>query len=276
MVLSRQLLFRSAFWEIARPRHPLTAGHVVVRLSDPSIAFSEPSAKDWLRCHNLARAALGKVLGADRCVVMFAHRWHPLGPAVGEPAAESSTPTFHLFARWHGEPTTPGSQLGLPAHRRDGVPEQVLADVDPELRQSIRCFAGAGLPGVDPAHPDLGTVQPEPEEDRQRGPGSGVVPPGGRPPLVADADPSGRHRIFEPVAGARSVAELLPWDLLGIADALGGLPLAGGVSGYSCIAVEAGPSGQPLRIHAVARSGAEEGSPLLDVFRLPEVSLALL
>ncbi|HKU35430.1 MAG TPA: hypothetical protein VJP90_07760, partial [Paenarthrobacter sp.] len=108
MVLSRQLLFRSAVWEIARPRHPLTAGHIVVRLSDPSTEFAEPSAADWLLCHNLARAALQDVLGAVRCAVMFAHRWHPIGSAVGEPVAESSTPTFHLFGRWASETTTPG------------------------------------------------------------------------------------------------------------------------------------------------------------------------
>ena len=31
MVLSRRLLFRSVIWEIARPRHPLTAGHILIR-----------------------------------------------------------------------------------------------------------------------------------------------------------------------------------------------------------------------------------------------------
>lgn len=123
MVLSRRLLFRSGIWEIAVPRHPLTAGHVLIRLSDPSTEFTEASAADWLFCHNLARAALEDVLGAKRFAVMFANRWHPLGSAIGEPVAESSTPTFHLFARWEAESTTPGRQLALPAHHRVPEPE---------------------------------------------------------------------------------------------------------------------------------------------------------
>ncbi len=142
MGLERRLLYRSGgFWEIARPRHPLTAGHILIRLSDPSTEFAQASASDWLFCHNLVRAALHDVLGgATRFSVMFAHRWHPLGSAIGEPVAESSTPpTFHLFGRWDGEATTPGAQLSLPAHRRvGGEPEHTLELTDTALREALR------------------------------------------------------------------------------------------------------------------------------------------
>ncbi|MFJ4209530.1 hypothetical protein ACIPY2_13850 [Paenarthrobacter sp. NPDC089675] len=270
MVISRQLLFRSAVWEIARPRHPLTAGHVLIRLSDPSTEFSGPSAADWLRCHNLARAALRDVLGAAKAVVMFAHRWHPLGAALGEPVAESSTPTFHLFARWADETTTPGRQLALPAHRRLAVPEPVLGDLDEELRESLRFFADGPLADV---APEAGHFD---QAGFQRGPATGVVPFTVEAPLQVGLHAPGRHCLIRPASGAGSIAALRPDELLGIADALAGLPMPGGVSGLSCVAVEAESSGEALSIHAVGRSGAEPASPLLDLFRLPEVSVALL
>ena len=118
MKLSRRLLFASAFWEVARPRTALNAGHLLIRLTNPAIAFDLRSAADWLLCHNAARQALADVLGAERCTVVFAHQWHPIGAAIGEPEVESSTPTFHVFGRWDGEPVTPGEQLRLPAQRR--------------------------------------------------------------------------------------------------------------------------------------------------------------
>ncbi|MFF1832511.1 hypothetical protein [Paenarthrobacter sp. NPDC058040] len=264
MVLSRQLLFRSAVWEIARPRHPLTAGHIVVRLSDPSTEFAEPSAADWLLCHNLARAALQDVLGAVRCAVMFAHRWHPIGSAVGEPVAESSTPTFHLFGRWASETTTPGQQLALPAHRRRTEPEETLETVDSELRESLRFFAEGPL-GQPPA-----TAGSTPEA------GAGVVPAQTLVPLVATVDASRHHSVIEPASGTGSIAGLLSGELVAMAASLTALPLTSRLSGFSCVAVEAEQPGSALRVHAVGRSAAEDESPLLDVFLLPEVSLALL
>jgi hypothetical protein len=82
--------------------------------------------------------------------------------------------------------------------------------------------------------------------------------------------------VIEPPGGARQIAELRPADMVAIASALGALPLAGGVSGFSCIGVEAADFDAPVRIHAVGRSGAETESPLPHLFTVPEVSLALL
>ena len=89
-------------------------------------------------CHNAARQALADVLGATRCTVVFAHQWHPLGAAIGEPEVESSTPTFHLFGRWDGEPVTPGEQLLLPAQRRVPVAPEELVEFDGGLRAALR------------------------------------------------------------------------------------------------------------------------------------------
>ncbi|MGR0159045.1 hypothetical protein [Paenarthrobacter nitroguajacolicus] len=258
MRLERRLLYRSGFWEIARPRHPLTAGHILIRLSDPSTEFAQASASDWLFCHNLVRAALHEVLGATRCAVMFAHRWHPLGSAIGEPVAESSTPTFHLFGRWDGETTTPGAQLSLPAHRRAGEPGHDLEATDAAVREALRLS--------------------RPEIYASSGPGAGaaVEPFFGSDPLVRAVETGPRHTVIEPVRAVGSVREILPAELLAMAGALTALPVSGGLSGFSCLALESDSAGTPLRVHALGRSAAEDVNPLEDLLRSPEVSLALL
>ncbi|MCF3137893.1 hypothetical protein LRQ04_01385 [Paenarthrobacter sp. AR 02] len=253
--MSRRLLYRSAFWEIARPRHPLTAGHVLLRLSDPSTEFAYPSATDWLLCHNLIRTALRDVMGVVRCPIMFSYRWHPLGAAIGEPVAESSTPTFHLFGRGPGETTTPGHQLLLPAHRRVGEPLERLEATDDAIRDALvraRPAATAPLPdGVGTA------VEP-------------VLDPGG---LVESTGAGRNHAVIQPIRAVGSIAEVSPAELLAMGAALGSLPLAGGLSGFSCLAPD---NGATVRVHAMGRSAAEEANPLESLLCSPEVSLALL
>ncbi|BCW49465.1 hypothetical protein [Arthrobacter sp. StoSoilB13] len=291
MVLSRRLLFRSGIWEIARPRHPLTTGHVLIRLSDPSTEFTETSAADWLFCHNLLRAALDEVLGAKRFTVMFAHRWHPLGAAVGEPVAESSTPTFHLFARWGSESTTPGRQLALPAHHRVPVPEDILDIVDARIRDSLQLSAAnvakAPTGQAGSAHSATSGVVPV-QVPFPRGPlPLGPLPPAPFP-RVATIDAARHHSVIEPASGAAAISAVLPAELVAMGSALGALPLTSGLTGFSCVAIEGGDPGEggspgeggnpgsTLRIHAVGRSAAEEANPMVDLFNLPEVSFALL
>ncbi len=272
MRLERRLLYRSGFWEIARPRHPLTAGHILIRLSDPSTEFAQASASDWLFCHNLVRAALHDVLGATRFAVMFAHRWHPLGSAIGEPVAESSTPTFHLFGRWDGETTTPGAQLSLPAHRRLGEPDHPLEATDAAVREALRRSRSDAAVSSGPQV------------------GDAVVPASGSSPLASDSRPLAshpgplaravqtgpRHTVIEAVRPVASVREILPAELLAMGAVLAELPLGGGISGFSCLALESETAGTPLRVHALGRSAAEVVNPLEDLLRSPEVSLALL
>lgn len=92
MNLSRRLLYASDIWEVARPRTALTAGHLLIRLGNPATAFDLRSAADWLVCAGASRQALTEVLGATRFAVVFAHQWHPIGSAIGEPEVESSAP----------------------------------------------------------------------------------------------------------------------------------------------------------------------------------------
>lgn len=267
MLTSRKLLYRSAFWEIARPRHPLTAGHVLIRLSDPSTEFAHPSAADWLFCHRLVRAALADVLGATRCAIMFAHQWHPLGSAIGEPVAESSTPTFHLFGRWDGETTTPGHQLSLPAHRRTGEADHDMEATDAALREALRL-----------ARPET-AVGPGAEAGAAVGPVAHAGSVAGAGPLtglVRAVDAGPRHTVLEPVRAVHAIGEVTTAELLAIGATLAALPRSGGAIGFSCVALEGGNSGSPLRIHALGRSAAEVENPLEDLMSSPEVSLALL
>ena len=166
MQLSRRLLFGSAVWEVTRPRTPLTSGHLMIRLSNPATALDHRSAADWLRCHNAARRALADVLGADTCTLLFAHRWHPIGAAIGEPAAESSTPTFHLFGRWDGEPVTPAEQLSLPAQRRKPAEDRDLDTYDAGLRTALLKAAAAAAAEA----PDGSATEPRAETLPATGP----------------------------------------------------------------------------------------------------------
>ncbi|UKA48841.1 hypothetical protein LFT48_15540 [Arthrobacter sp. FW305-123] len=258
MGLERRLLYRSGFWEIARPRHPLTAGHILIRLSDPSTEFAQASASDWLFCHNLVRAALHDVLGATRYAVMFAHQWHPIGSAIGEPVAESSTPTFHVFGRWDGETTTPGAQLSLPAHRRPGEPGHPMDATDAAIREALQR-----------RRPEAG-VSSAPEA------GDAVGPSAASAPMVRAVQVGPVHTVIETLRPVASVRDILPTELLAMGATLAGLPLSGGLSGFSCLALERESEDGPLRVHALGRSAAEAVNPLEDLIRSPEVSLALL
>ena len=256
MNLSRRLLFASAFWEVARPRTALNAGHLLIRLTNPAVAFDLRSAADWLLCHNAARQALAEVLGAKRCTVVFAHQWHPIGAAIGEPEAESSTPTFHLFGRWDGEPVTPGGQLRLPAQRRVPAPENQLLEYDGGLRAALRRSAlerqsEAGRQSAEPA--PVGDAVPE----------LVAVPPR----FKAGA----HHTVLAPASGEPG---LTPGHLLALAASLQGLTERRGVTGLSCVVPE--PGSGPLEVHAMGRSAGESVNPMQEFLDLPEVSQALL
>lgn len=287
MGLSRRLLFRSAVWEVSRPKTPLTEGHLLVRLSDPSVDFTLDSAADWLLCHNIARQALSSLLGGDRCGLMFAYEWHPLGDAIGEPAAESSTPTFHLFGRWDGESSTPAEQLSLPASRRIPPSEYVLSELDAELRAVLQREAvafretAAADAAADAAEGGPGTTFDPPPRVAEATPIREATPaPKPQLPVLAKwkahQEPGSGHRIFSPVRAISRVSDVRPDELLALATGLLALPRYGGSSGFSCIAAEATDSDERLQLHALGRSPAEAVNPLEAFLRSPEVSHALL
>lgn len=253
MPLARRLLFRSSMWEVARPRTPLTEGHFMVRLSDPATPFTQESAADWLLCYSAARAALNEVLHSTLCTVMFPFRWHPLGSAIGEPAAESSTPGFHLFARWPGETTTPGGQLALPAHRRRAAGP--FDELDAGLRLALREAAAR----------HLATKPLASRGDSRRSvrwvPRSGTA---------------AGHHVLVPEPGAGAISGLPPSSLLSLAAALEALPTGDGVTGFSCVMADPADSGGRLELHALGRSAGEERNPWESLKNLPQISLALL
>lgn len=271
MQLSRRLLFGSAVWEVTRPRTPLTSGHLMIRLSNPATALDHRSAADWLRCHNAARMALADVLGAETCTLLFAHRWHALGASIGEPAAESSTPTFHLFGRWDGEPVTPAEQLSLPAQRRKPAPEQHLDMYDAGLRTALLKAAAPAAGWTTTGAPD-GT---RPETVAEAGPEETAPLPAVRawtPSAPAGAD----HTVLSPERAIGSVEDVAPQELLALAEALESLALRQAVTGLSCMVPDTAVTGGRLELHALGRSAGEAVNPFEMLLRSPEVSRALL
>lgn len=264
MSMLRRLLYASDVWEIVRPRTALTAGHLLIRLTNPATAFDLRSAADWLLCHTAARQALAEVLGATRCTVVFAHQWHPIGTAIGEPEVESSTPTFHLFGRWDNESATPGEKLLLPTQRRVPAAAAELAEYDGGLRTALRRLAVersvaagwhfAAMAGHDTAakcHPaDPGTEITSSAPQFKAGP---------------------HHTVLSP---ASDEAVLTPGHLLALAAALEGLREHRGVTGISCVVPDPGPG--RLEVHALGRSAGEPVNPLQEFLSLPKVSQALL
>lgn len=132
MPVAQEQLFTSTFWSIRRPKAPLTDGHFVIRLNDPSIAFGPNSAADLLHCYGALRRALTERVGATGAQLYISRNWQPVGDAIGEPVAETSTPSLHTFFVWPGS-TTAASALVRPAHQRTAV--QSTEEVDDGLRQ---------------------------------------------------------------------------------------------------------------------------------------------
>lgn len=271
MSLARRLLWGSAVWEVARPRTPLTAGHLVIRLTNPATALDERSAADWLRCHKIARAALDQVLDATRCTLMFAYQWHALGSALGEPVAESSTPTFHLFGRWEGEPITPGAQLQLPAHRRTPVPAEELLDTDAALRNALRAAASTFGPAT--TGPATASSPGVTDDNTDAGAGTPL------PPIRTWTPEHAVHRshtVLSPQHAVSDISAVRPGELLALASALDGLAARRTVSGLSCLVPDPSVTGGNLELHVLGRSASETVNPLKKILDSEEISPALL
>jgi hypothetical protein len=253
----------------------LNAGHLLIRLTNPAIAFDLRSAADWLWCYNASRQALGDVLGAGRCTVLFAHQWHPIGAAIGEPEAESSTPTFHLFGRWDGEPVTPGEQLRLPAQRRLPAGTEELREYDGGLRLSLRRLAVERQGGARSQFEEMlaGSTA------AGRHVAESEVPVGDAVPEVTSRTPrfkAGAHHavLSTQLPSGPGGPGLTPGHLLALAGSLQGLMERSGVTGLSCVVPE--PGHGPLQVHAMGRTAGESVNPMQEFLNLPEVSQALL
>lgn len=267
MGLARRLLWGSAAWEVARPRTPLTAGHLLIRLSNPATALDARSASDWLRCHKAAVAALTQVLGVTHSTLMFAYKWHALGAAMGEPVAESSTPTFHLFGRWDVEPVTPAAVLALPAHRRTPLGEDELLKIDLALRDALRAAAAFDA--------ELMVAEDDRDADPLAGDDAATTLPD-----VATGTPAhpidGGHRVLTVQRALASISDVRPVEILALAKVLEGLAADPTVSGLSCIAPDPAVTGGRLEVHVLGRSANESRNPLVALLDSPELSQALL
>ncbi|WP_425859805.1 hypothetical protein [Arthrobacter sp. TWP1-1] len=149
----RTHLHSSTFWSVSRPKFPLVAGHFVIRLNDPSIAFGRESAADLLRCYGHLRGALTELAGATAAHLYIALHWQPVGDAIGEPLAETSTPTLHAFFAFP-DSTTAAAVLRLPAHERVAVQDTL------ELDEALRSWRGsAGAAEAAGAQPGEDSIQ---------------------------------------------------------------------------------------------------------------------
>lgn len=145
----REQLLVSAFWSIRRPQAALTAGHFVIRLNDPAMEFSADSAGDLLHCYHRLVGAIEQLHGPVVAQIYVALNWQPVGDAIGEPVAETSTPTVHVFLQGARLPAV-SSILQLPAH--DRVPHDGAAETDAVLRAALHSQTGpaAGVADLPP------------------------------------------------------------------------------------------------------------------------------
>ena len=242
---------------------PLTAGHVLIRLSNPAMAFDHRSAADWLLCHNAARAGTGRRARgrrAARCCLRTS--WH---------------------AHWCRHRRTGGGVLH--AHV---PPVRALGRRDRSPRANSCCFPpSAGCPWhrkssestttacAPPCAARLWSARSARETEQFAAvPGDGTaanVPLAGLPsPAAGDALPGFGDRLLRlrraapycSVPGVTSPASdhaLTPGHLLALAAAVQELTDRPGVTGLSCVVPD--PGAGPLEVHALGRSAGESVNP---------------
>lgn len=154
----REQLYASTFWGVRRPQFPLTPGHFVIRLADPSLAFGPDSAGDLLHCYGRLRQALTALRGATAAQLFISRNWSPVGDAIGEPLSETSTPTLHAFISWPGSPLA-AAALRLPAHLRAAT----APDADQD--EALRLWSGSKGPLREPEGPTRGPTRASHAQD---------------------------------------------------------------------------------------------------------------
>jgi hypothetical protein len=239
----RTHLYSSTFWSVSRPKFPLMAGHFVIRLNDPSIAFGRESAADLLRCYGHLRHALTELAGATAAQLYMALHWQPVGNAIGEPLAETSTPTLHTFFALP-DGTTAAAALRLPAHERVAVEDTV------ELDEALRSWRGAAPSAA--AGPSHG--------------GDSIHAAEGRAFQIEAASPEsgesfrGGHWTAVPRSVNSSFDRMAPDSLVELAGTMEGL-VTGAVppfQGITSWVTDAWASTAPATIHIFARHHGDE------------------
>ncbi|MDQ0277725.1 hypothetical protein QO003_002028 [Arthrobacter silviterrae] len=263
-------LYSSTFWSARRPKFPLTEGHLVLRLNDPAIAFGPDSAAGLLHSYGRLRKALTAVCGATAAQLYMSLNWQPVGDAVGEPLAETSTPTLHLFFHWPGS-TTAATALRLPAHQRTAAAGTEALDA--ELRSWLAGTERAGqewpveaeTPFPDPL-PGRRPGDPAPGQDRS------WEPPGweDRPFHIEPVRPiSGEpFRVGHWTAISRfptpSLDRLAPASVVELAGTLQGLASHSRPAAHGCTvwATDIWDAPDPATLHLFTRRrGEADGLP---------------
>lgn len=251
--MARSLLHSSTYWSIGRPKFPLTEGHFVLRLNDPIIAFGPNSAAGLLGCYGALRQALSALRGAQGACSYLALNWQPVGDAVGEPLAETSTPTVHVFFHWAGS-TKAGSVLCVPAYERKAVTQ--TSDLDSALR--LYLAASAAVPPTSDASPlaqaDEATSAPAPAPAMSGGAEFCLTP------ASSSGDPLPGQWTATPVVPTPYLDALEPSAILDLAHSIEAL----GAHSLARVRVSAGTA---ITIWVVdSWADTEQNAPVFNIF----------
>jgi diadenosine tetraphosphate (Ap4A) HIT family hydrolase len=269
MVTDHAVLAESAYWQILRPGHALTEGHVALRLNAAVPIGRNDVAADLLRAYRTVRAGLSAALGCDGFGVSFAWSWAPLGDGIGEPRAEWEQPTVHVFGRTPDERVKPVRVLALPAHERPAAlpaPERLRLD-----RQLATAFAhatgtaveaDADLPVGPPNCDGCDGCAPEVARDQElwRAEHVRVIRP--REPLTK------ANVLLLPMRHVVSPGSLLPAEVVSYAERLREVRAyfadRYGTTGLSCFLNDGARAGQEtphVHLHVFGRSADESPNP---------------
>lgn len=260
------MLRESEHWQIVRPPHSLTEGHVALVMRHPNHGghLTVNMAADLIATYRIARGGLHAVLGCDGFALSFAHSWQPYGRGIGEPSADwGHRPTIHVFGRSRTERLKPIRVMALPVHDRQApISPTEQAELD---RQLTIAFANADttnspviLHTTDPSPCD--GCAPEVERDQELWRSDGVRAIRPRQPLL-DA-----NILVMPLRHVESPGSLHAHEIVSYAERLrevrAQFARRYGASGLSCFLNDGTRAGQETpHVHVFGRAVDEPQNP---------------
>ncbi|MFD2082559.1 HIT domain-containing protein [Actinopolymorpha cephalotaxi] len=264
MVTDHAVLAESAYWQILRPGHALTDGHVALRLNVGAAIDDPQVAADLLHTYRTTCAGLRAVLGCDGFGVSFAWSWVPAGDGIGEPRAEWGQPAIHVFGRTPNERVKPVRVMAQPVHARPAAmrPSE-RTRLDRRLAGAFAAHAdGAPRPDSDPNPAGCDGCGPEVARDQElwRADGVRVIRP--RAPLTE------ANVLVLPMRHVVSPASLRPAEVVSYAERLREVRAhfgdRFGATGLSCFLNDGARAGQEtphVHVHVFGRSADEPRNP---------------
>ncbi|MET9018404.1 HIT domain-containing protein [Actinopolymorpha sp. NPDC004070] len=258
------VLAESAYWQILRPGHALTDGHVALRLNDGASLDEDGVAADLLRTYRTVRSGLRSGLGCDGFGVSFAWTWVPYGDGIGEPRTEWPQPAVHIFGRAPNERVKPVRMMALPVHERRAVtPESGREHLDRRLADAFATDAGRSpLPELGASPADCDGCRPEVARDQElwRADGVRVIRP--RVPQTE------ANVLVLPTRHVVSPASLLPAEIVSYVSRLREVRAyfadRFAATGLSCFLNDGARAGQEtphVHVHVFGRSVDEPRNP---------------